>query len=292
LARIRPERVSWGLIDAVVLGSVAVAACYGFPNLLWSGAIDSAQTYFLRTLVISLWLFVPTVMWLRTVRRAPLAEHWLPPQTLLRDAVVGVQLALIFAVVNGIGIKLLFERPFDQPAGDMFRVMRESYGTWEISLLVIGVAVLAPVAEEVFFRGMLYPAMRRYMGPFQGIVFNAALFAIAHGRDRARAAFLLGLVASIMMEYTASLVVPILLHIGTNLAFVAFLVRQGRLARSMPMWLLMLIFVVTNVHLFLAGKLLFGGRNEPESRFAPGSASPPGPPSPEPELGDDGSSGS
>lgn len=265
MARIRPERVSWGPIDAVVLGSVAVAACYGFPNLLWSGSIESAQTYFLRTLVISLWLFVPTVMWLRTVRKAPLAQHWLPADTVLRDAVVGVQLALIFAVVNGIGIKLLFERPFDQPAGEMFRVMRESYGTWDISLLVIGVAVLAPVAEEVFFRGMLYPAMRRYMGPFQAVIFNAALFAIAHGRNRAWGTFLLGLVASIMMEYTGSLVVPILLHVGTNFAFVAFLVRQGQLARTMPMWLLMLIFVVMNVHLFLAGKLLFGARERPES---------------------------
>ena len=271
MPRIRPERTKWGLLDAVILGSMAVAACYGFPYLLWPAGIRSAQDYFLRTIVVSMWLFTPTVMWLRAARGVRPVKQWLPVEDLLRDVVVGVQIAMIFAVMNGIGIKLLFERPVGLPRGAAFSAITGSRGAWEITLLILGVGVVTPVAEEVFFRGMLYPAMQRRLGPFVAVIFSAAIFAVAHDPGRRKSAFLLGLIAAIMMEYTGSLVVPILVHMGTNLAFIGFLVRGGQIAEAMPIWLLLLIFAVMNVHLFLAGKLIFGGHHGPSAAPAPSS---------------------
>ena len=47
-------------------------------------------------------------------------------------------------------------------------------------LLVLGVAVLVPIAEEVAFRGYLFPALTRWSGPWTAAVIAALLFGAAH----------------------------------------------------------------------------------------------------------------
>ena len=47
-------------------------------------------------------------------------------------------------------------------------------------LIVLGVAVLVPIAEEVAFRGYLFPALTRWRGPWTAAVLAALLFGAAH----------------------------------------------------------------------------------------------------------------
>jgi hypothetical protein len=47
-------------------------------------------------------------------------------------------------------------------------------------LLVAGVAVLVPIAEEVAFRGYLFPALTRWSGPWTAAIIAALLFGAAH----------------------------------------------------------------------------------------------------------------
>ena len=49
-----------------------------------------------------------------------------------------------------------------------------------IALLVITLVLLAPVCEEIFFRGYLYPALRNRMNKTPAMVLNGLLFAAAH----------------------------------------------------------------------------------------------------------------
>ena len=49
-----------------------------------------------------------------------------------------------------------------------------------IVLLVITLFVLAPVCEEIFFRGYLYPALRNRMNKNPAMILNGLLFAAAH----------------------------------------------------------------------------------------------------------------
>jgi len=61
--------------------------------------------------------------------------------------------------------------PFDPDVG---------FSTPEILLLFFVIAVLTPVAEETFFRGLAIPAFRRRMGPVWAVLASAALFTIPH----------------------------------------------------------------------------------------------------------------
>jgi membrane protease YdiL (CAAX protease family) len=47
-------------------------------------------------------------------------------------------------------------------------------------LVLLGVAVLVPIAEEVAFRGYLFPALTRWSGPWTAALIAAALFGAAH----------------------------------------------------------------------------------------------------------------
>lgn len=51
---------------------------------------------------------------------------------------------------------------------------------WLIALLAITLVVLAPVCEEIFFRGYLYPALRNRMARNPAMIVNGLIFAAAH----------------------------------------------------------------------------------------------------------------
>lgn len=50
-----------------------------------------------------------------------------------------------------------------------------------VALAVIAVVIVAPIAEELFFRGFLYQALRKWRGVPQGVLLSGLIFAVAHG---------------------------------------------------------------------------------------------------------------
>jgi len=88
-----------------------------------------------------------------------------------------------------------------------------------------GVAV-APLLEELFFRGMLYPILRRGLGITTALALTAAAFAAIHGAQLGYAwapilsIFVVGLVLTLVREYTDSVAACFLTHSGYN--FVLF----------------------------------------------------------------------
>jgi len=61
----------------------------------------------------------------------------------------------------------------------------------QIALAVLGGVFLAPLVEEILFRGLLQRLVARAWGPWPGIVISALVFGIAHGEPW----FLFGLIA-------------------------------------------------------------------------------------------------
>lgn len=49
-----------------------------------------------------------------------------------------------------------------------------------IALILVGAVLLAPIAEEAFFRGLLYPLLKRRFGVGWGMVLSGLLFGAAH----------------------------------------------------------------------------------------------------------------
>ena len=85
-------------------------------------------------------------------------------------------------------------------------------------LLLMGVvAVLGPVAEEIVFRGVAYPALRRRWGIRWGVSGSAALFAAMHADPVAFGpVFVLGVLLCWLYEQTGSLIPSMTVHIVHN----------------------------------------------------------------------------
>ena len=82
--------------------------------------------------------------------------------------------------------------------------------------VLLGV-VVAPVAEELLFRGYLYGTLRRHVGPWVGMIAGAALFALIHVNLPALPAlFVLALCLTLAYEATGSLLVCMAMHATFN----------------------------------------------------------------------------
>lgn len=77
--------------------------------------------------------------------------------------------------------------------------------------------VLAPVSEEVVFRGFLYPALKRYSQPLIAATVVAGMFAVIHlSLGALFPLFVLSLLLVWTYEWTGSLWAPIVVHAGFN----------------------------------------------------------------------------
>jgi hypothetical protein len=84
-------------------------------------------------------------------------------------------------------------------------------------LLLVLVAGIVPVAEELFFRGMLYPLLRQRWGASIAILSNAAIFAVLHFVPIIiPALFFVGLILALLREWSGSTVPCIVLHMMQN----------------------------------------------------------------------------
>ena len=88
-------------------------------------------------------------------------------------------------------------------------------------LTLLKSALLAPICEELFFRGYLYHALAR-VSKRRAAVVSALVFALAHGISLYGFAprLLLGLLLGALMEKTGTLLAPMLVHGCYNAAIV------------------------------------------------------------------------
>lgn len=98
------------------------------------------------------------------------------------------------------------------------------------TVILIAFLLVAPVAEEIFFRGVVYNAWERERGPWVAVIGSAALFAAIHTSLFALVPiFALGVALALLYRSTRSLAATMALHAGFNTISVAIalLERQG-----------------------------------------------------------------
>lgn len=86
----------------------------------------------------------------------------------------------------------------------------------QLALVFVLVCGVVPVAEEIFFRGFLYGALRRW-GVSLAAALSALLFAAVHSQIvHFLPIFLLGIIMALLYERTGSLIPPVVVHAVNN----------------------------------------------------------------------------
>lgn len=113
----------------------------------------------------------------------------------------------------------------EAPASKVEQLIRER--SISTNILIVIVAVVAPFAEEVYFRGFLYTAFKKSWGVNAGLFLSSLLFAAAHMEVYSFIpVMIIGWILAYIFEKTKSLVPVIFLHSAYNLILILIMLRQ------------------------------------------------------------------
>lgn len=134
--------------------------------------------------------------------------------------------ALLYMALAGIG--QLLPIPKHLPIDRFFANSREA------TIMSIFAVSFAPLMEELFFRGFLYPVLARRLGVVAGIFLTGAAFGIIHGAQLGYSwavliIFLVGIALTTVRAITKSVAASFLVHVGYNgtLSLLMYVVTGG-----------------------------------------------------------------
>lgn len=139
--------------------------------------------------------------------------------------------ALIFPLMFGMMLiaeflsgQLPVTGPFFGPMYEVFTELMEQMTQNTVTLVILAV-IMAPVFEEVVFRGIIQKGLiNKGMKPMTAIWISAVVFGIVHANPwQFIGAVLLGYVLGMVYHRTKSLLMPVLLHAFNNLLSVLLL---------------------------------------------------------------------
>jgi membrane protease YdiL (CAAX protease family) len=148
----------------------------------------------------------------------------------VRILLLGV--AALFAVRVGTVIQLIVSNQTKhvQAGFEHFSVNAHAPAVTALSvaLAVITIVVIAPIIEEIVFRGLLFGALAPRLGVLAAAIVSALLFGLIHGDPVLFPTLAaLGFVAALSYAATGNLVVPIALHALNNALGAAALIATS-----------------------------------------------------------------
>jgi len=125
---------------------------------------------------------------------------------------------MVFASLESLGYSQWMREHLDsEPLQRTVMVLRESKDPLLLGLMGFTAIVVAPICEEMVFRGYVYPVVKQYGGTWVAAIGSALLFSAAHSHAVALLPlFLLGLVLVGVYELTGSLWASIAVHACFN----------------------------------------------------------------------------
>lgn len=125
-------------------------------------------------------------------------------------------------------------------------------------LMLIGMLILAPICEELLFRGVIQSAYEAWIGKY-GFIVSAALFGMFHvmnGITEVLPTFLLGLMLGFIVYRTRSIIASMFAHFAVNFSAL-FINGSLRLSflKEIPLWLYFVSFGGLFLAIFLLSRL-------------------------------------
>jgi membrane protease YdiL (CAAX protease family) len=218
----------WGLGDALgawLAGFVAAQVGFGIIQGATGRDADEMDDLPLGLSFVpqlGLWvglLLVPLVV-VRLKGRGPVADLGLRARwsDLWRGGSVGAALQLLVIPLLYWPLLELLGKDTEDLEGPAREITDKVHGVGGVVLIVLWVAVLTPIAEEVFYRGLLLGGLRkRGLPPWAAISVSALLFALSHLQGlQLPALFLFGAAAALLVHRTGRLGPAIAAHMAFN----------------------------------------------------------------------------
>ena len=197
-----------GAVLSLIAASTAIAIFSGGDLSVGGTLVQLTSTQVGMLAVIGGLVVAPRA--LAGLRLIPTSRAW-------RSAAIGLALAIPawvgVTLLANLTATVLEALGFKPDTGIVDSVMQRGDPT----VIVLAVVLVAPIAEELFFRGVVYNAWEREYGTRVAVFGSAGLFAAIHGSlYLLLPIFTLGVALALVYRATRSLPAAILMHAGFN----------------------------------------------------------------------------
>ena len=111
--------------------------------------------------------------------------------------------------------------------------------------LILSMGVIAPLAEEIVFRWLIYLRLRDYVRMGAAMVISGLIFGIYHGNlVQAVYAGILGMIFAYFLEISGCLWGSVLLHMGANIWSLVSPDLVSWMLQKNPMYILIMLFAL------------------------------------------------
>lgn len=132
-----------------------------------------------------------------------------------------------------LGLNFLFEILGITDMSAAFQEVAEMQYAAALPLGLFVSGILAPVAEELVFRGVVFNRLRKSMKPLAAILMSACIFGVYHGNSvQGSYALLMGSVLAYLYENFGTFFVPLLAHIISNVS--VYLLTMTGISEKLP----------------------------------------------------------
>lgn len=193
---------------AVVYGSMLVlssASCAG------SGTLDdSMNRYFgIVTAVALVIIIIVESIFFKN-------DFVFQPRTYIRKPVFIVTLLVLGAALSH-GLNLLISLCNVNGIFGSYEAVQAEIFAPGVVFVILRALILAPVAEELCFRGLVFRRMKEYTSFWPAAILSSALFGLYHmNLGQGIYAFLFGILLAFMYDRFQHLLAPVLMHFAAN----------------------------------------------------------------------------
>lgn len=134
-----------------------------------------------------------------------------------------ITLLPVLSLILLVALSVLKLIRYEPPSIPIFELLYEESRPKLLLVLTILVSFIGPVAEETFFRGFAYPALRKRFGIKNGIILISFVFSLLHANLVGFFPIMaLGILLAYLYEKTGSLIPSIAVHVIHNFIIVYF----------------------------------------------------------------------
>ncbi len=210
-------QVPWRAREGLLILLLSILSGLFFSALAASTIEDRDTLQLVVTIIIEANLGVWVLLWVKLRHRVGLkALGW---NVRLEDVGSGFLAALLGLGASAAASNLVISlyRAVSNKEVEQPEQLPQSLSGGRVALAALAVVVVAPIAEELFFRGFLYQALRKWRGVPQATVLSALFFALAHGHPLLiLGIFPLGIILAFLFQRRNSLAATIAAHAFFN----------------------------------------------------------------------------
>lgn len=175
----------WALLALEISQQILVGATLLIANVFnidiqYSASLQTVLSAIVYVIDLIITIGIPAIIFCEKPTRDSLGLRGLFTWTDIGMGVIGFILSMIGALIVGAIAAAIF------PWIDMEQAQEVGYdnlsGFKDMMMAFLALVVIAPVAEEIVFRGWLYGKLRRHTWAIPAILLTSVAFGVAHGQ--------------------------------------------------------------------------------------------------------------